>query len=190
MIARQTRQLARLVDDLLDVSRITQGKITLRPQNVDLRAIVRQVAQAWKGASSARHQTLDVVLPPEPMPVHADPARLEQVLSNLVSNAVKYTPDGGTIVLRAQLYAGLATVAVSDNGIGIPPDLLMRVFDLARENHLAYPKALRLMLKAILVSPQFLFITPATHADSTPQQHVDRPAWHGQARQCNFQDPH
>ena len=130
VIARQTRQLARLVDDLLDVSRITQGKITLRPQNVDLRAIVRQVAQAWKGASSARHQTLDVVLPPEPMPVHADPARLEQVLSNLVSNAVKYTPDGGTIVLRAQLYAGLATVAVSDNGIGIPPDLLMRVFDL------------------------------------------------------------
>jgi PAS domain S-box-containing protein len=130
VIARQTRQLARLVDDLLDVSRITQGKITLRPQNVDLRAIVRQVAQAWKGASSARHQTIDVVLPSEPMPVHADPARLEQVLSNLVSNAVKYTPDGGTIVLHAHLYAGVATVAVSDNGIGIPPDLLMRVFDL------------------------------------------------------------
>ena len=130
VIARQTRQLARLVDDLLDVSRITQGKITLRPQNVDLRATVRQVAQAWKGASSARHQTLDVVLPAEPMPVNADSARLEQVLSNLVSNAVKYTPDGGKIVLRGHVRAGVASVAVSDNGIGIPPDLRMRVFDL------------------------------------------------------------
>jgi PAS domain S-box-containing protein len=130
VIARQTRQLARLVDDLLDVSRITQGKITLRPQNVDLRAIVTQVAQAWKGASSARQQTLDVVLPAEPMPVHADPTRLEQVLSNLVSNAVKFTPDNGTILLRGQVNAGIASVTVSDTGIGIPPDLLMRVFDL------------------------------------------------------------
>ena len=130
VIARQARQLARLVDDLLDVSRITQGKITLRPQNVDLRAIVRQVAQAWKGASSARQQTLDVALPAEHMPVHADPARLEQVVSNLMSNAVKYTAEGGTIVLRGQVSAGIASVTVSDTGIGIPPDLLMRVFDL------------------------------------------------------------
>jgi PAS domain S-box-containing protein len=130
VIARQARQLARLVDDLLDVSRITQGKITLRPQNVDLRTIVSQVARAWKGASSTRHQKLEVVLPAEHMTVHADPTRLEQVLSNLVSNAVKYTPDGGTIMMRGHVNAGVASVTVSDTGIGIPPDLLLRVFDL------------------------------------------------------------
>jgi PAS domain S-box-containing protein len=130
VIARQTRQLARLVDDLLDVSRITQGKITLRPQTVDLRTIVRQVAQAWEGATVARRQTLDVVLPKDPMPVLADPARLSQVMSNLVSNAVKYTPDGGTVTLRGHVNADVASVAVSDNGIGIPADLLLRVFDL------------------------------------------------------------
>jgi PAS domain S-box-containing protein len=130
IISRQTRQLARLVDDLLDVSRITQGKITLRPQNVDLRAIARQVADAWKAEAATRHQTIDVALAEEPIPVHADPVRLAQVLSNLMSNAVKYTPDGGTITLQGRLHAGVAWVDVSDNGIGMPPELLMRVFDL------------------------------------------------------------
>jgi signal transduction histidine kinase len=130
VIDRQVRQLVRLVDDLLDVSRITRGTITLQPEWVDLAAVVSSAVETSRPLIDARHQTLTVTLPSERLQVHADPARLAQVLSNLVNNAAKYTPEGGLVTLTAQ-PDGLAIVfKVRDTGVGIPAEMLSSIFDL------------------------------------------------------------
>ena len=130
VIQRQIQHLVRLVDDLLDVSRITRGKIELRLQPLDLRDAVRGAVETTRPVVEAKEHTLRVELPPEPLPVHADPTRLEQVLGNLVRNAAKYTEPGGRIEVEAWRENGEAAVRIRDNGIGIPPELLPRVFDL------------------------------------------------------------
>ena len=129
LIHRQVRHLARLVDDLLDVSRITRGKIELKPETVDLRALVEHVVDALQSVVDAARQQL-VVTTEGPLMVRVDPTRCEQVLTNLVGNASKYTPEGGRITLRGRVLGGLASLTVSDNGIGMSADLLPRVFDL------------------------------------------------------------
>jgi signal transduction histidine kinase len=130
VIQRQIQHLVRLVDDLLDVSRITRGKIELRRQPVDLREAVRSAVEMTRPLVEAKEHELRVVLPPAPLALHADVTRLEQALGNLVRNAAKYTEPGGRIEVEAWRQDGEALVRVQDNGIGIPPELLPRIFDL------------------------------------------------------------
>jgi len=130
VIHRQTRNLARLVDDLLDVSRITRGKIALHEERVDLRELVQRTAQGF--ADPARNSGLEIatVFADGPVLVRGDLLRLEQILANLLSNAVKYTNRGGRIDVRLGAEDGAAVLRVSDTGVGISAEMLPRIFDL------------------------------------------------------------
>jgi signal transduction histidine kinase len=127
---RQVRHLTRLVDDLLDVSRINNGKIQLRKGRVDLGAAIARAVDSARPLIESRRHELSISLPDGPVSLEADAARLEQVLSNLLNNAAKYTEPGGRIELEAGCEADEAFVRVRDTGIGIAPELLPRVFDL------------------------------------------------------------
>ena len=130
MIDRQVSHMVRLIDDLMDVSRITQGKLELRKEQVDLAAIVDKALETSRPLVEAAGHTLNVALPAEPIPLEADPMRLAQVFSNLLNNASKYTAAGGTIWLTATRGDHSVTVTVKDTGIGIPPDQLGSVFEM------------------------------------------------------------
>lgn len=130
IIERQVKQMVRLVDDLLDVSRITKGKLRLDKQRVELRGIINSAAETVRPLLDARKHEFSVSLPTEPIWVKADPARLEQVVVNLLNNAAKYTNSGGLVRLSVSAADGEATIKVRDNGLGMPPDMLPRVFDL------------------------------------------------------------
>ena len=127
---RQIRRLARLIDDLLDVSRIRTGKVELRKSRVDLGEVMGHAAEIVRPLCEERGIALSVALPPEPVWLDADPARLEQVFSNLLTNAIKFTEDTGSISLAAEPTAGEVIVRVRDTGVGISVDLLPRIFDL------------------------------------------------------------
>ena len=131
---RQVRQLTRLVDELLDVARISQGKVVLQTQCLDLVTLVTQCIDSQRDVVAQRHQTLTLSLPDEPLNLNGDATRLAQVINNLLSNASKYTPEGGAIsvsVEHAQGTSGeFALLQVNDNGIGIDADLLPHVFEL------------------------------------------------------------
>jgi signal transduction histidine kinase len=129
-IERQVGHLARLVDDLLDVSRVSRGKLTLLKQEIDLADVVRRAAEASRPLLEARGHELTVELPQEPAWVQGDSTRLEQVVCNLLNNAAKYVPDGGHVRLSVRREGAEVVVRVSDDGIGISADLLPRVFDL------------------------------------------------------------
>jgi CheY-like chemotaxis protein/two-component sensor histidine kinase len=127
---RQVALQTRLVDDLIDVSRIIRGQFELRREIVDLRAVVNAAAETLRAAGAARAQLLDVLVPPDPLPVDADPARLRQAIQNLLGNAVKFTAAGGSIRIVATREQDSAVVRVTDTGRGIEQALLSRVFDL------------------------------------------------------------
>ena len=130
MMDRQVDHMVRLVDDLMEVSRITRGKIELRKDAIDLADVIAAAVEASRPLiESARHE-LTLALPPEPLVVEADAMRLAQVFSNLLNNAVRYTDAGGRIAVAAAREGELAVVTVSDSGIGIPPEALARVFDM------------------------------------------------------------
>lgn len=129
VIERQVENLVRLVDDLLDVSRITRGKINLQKERVHLEDVVTRAVESSRPLIDAHGHHLDVVLPKEPLWIHADPVRIAQVLWNLLNNAAKYTPDGGRITLQAERSGSDAVISVRDNGMGIAPEMLPRVFD-------------------------------------------------------------
>ena len=129
MVERQVKHLARLVDDLLDVSRINQGSIRLRKEAVDLGMIVQRAVEATRTLIDSRGHDLTLDLPTDPVRLEADPTRLEQVIANLLNNAAKYTMPGGHIHVRAAQEGSEAVVLVKDNGIGVPPDVLDRVFE-------------------------------------------------------------
>ena len=129
-LERQLKHLVRLVDDLLDVSRITRGRLELRRQRVELGSIVEQALEACRSHVDSRGHELTVSSPDLPIPLDADAVRLVQVFSNLVTNAAKYTAPGGKLALRVALDNGDAVVTISDSGIGIAPDMLDRVFDM------------------------------------------------------------
>jgi CheY-like chemotaxis protein/two-component sensor histidine kinase len=130
IVVRQLRHLARLVDDLLDISRISSGKIQLRKEAVDLAAVIAGAVQIAQPVINAKGHMLSVSLPGKPIVLEADQARLEQVISNLLNNAAKYTEAGGHIEVSAVKEGSNVVVRVSDNGIGITPDLLPHVFEL------------------------------------------------------------
>ena len=130
MIDRQTTQLVRLVDDLLDVSRITSGKMALQKAAVELSAVVASAVETCRPAIEAARHALVINLPRESLLVHADFVRLAQVISNLLGNAARYTSVGGHIELKVWREGREALIAVSDNGIGIAPELLPRIFEM------------------------------------------------------------
>jgi len=130
VVERQVRHLARLLDDLLDVSRLTRGKIVLRKQTVTLQMIVAEALTAARGFIDARRHVEPVLLPDEPLRFEADPMRITQAVGNLLDNAAKYTPRGGEISVTGYREGGDVVLRVRDTGIGIAPEMLARVFDL------------------------------------------------------------
>ncbi|PWT84866.1 MAG: hypothetical protein C5B57_04050 [Blastocatellia bacterium] len=130
VMERQIKHMVRLLDDLLDVSRITSGRIRLNMQVIDMRQIVGEGIESARSVIDRRRHRLETVLPPEPLFVRGDATRLVQVLVNLLNNAAKYTPEGGTISLAATADGAQALLRVADTGAGISPRLLPRVFDL------------------------------------------------------------
>jgi PAS domain S-box-containing protein len=130
MAERQVRHLARLVDDLLDASRITQGKISLRKERLLLSDVVARAVEMMREVLDARGHHLTVSLPARPVRLEADAARLAQVLANLLANAAKFTPSAGSICLTAEPLDGEVVIRVRDTGIGLAPELLPNVFDL------------------------------------------------------------
>jgi signal transduction histidine kinase len=127
-IERNARAQARLIEDLLDVSRIVSGKLALRLRPLDLRALLSNLLDAVRGSVEGRRIVLEARLPPEPFPVTGDPTRLQQVFDNLLSNAIKFSHDGGRITVELRKIGGRAEVTIQDTGIGIPPEALPRLF--------------------------------------------------------------
>jgi signal transduction histidine kinase len=130
VIDRQVGHLNLLIEDLLDVSRVARGKIRLDRHHVDAASIIPGAIEKARPLITSRKHTLELDISPEPMPLFVDPARIEQVLSNLLTNAAKYTPDGGRIWVMAKPAGDSAILVVRDNGIGIAPEMLSRVFDM------------------------------------------------------------
>jgi PAS domain S-box-containing protein len=128
VFGRQMEQMSHLVDDLMDVSRITQGRVQLRRQPVDLAVIMRGVAESCAALVSAGSHRLSMQLPSSPVTLDADPTRLTQILTNLINNAAKYTPDGGSIWFDARVEVGTVRITVRDSGIGIARENLANVF--------------------------------------------------------------
>ncbi len=141
IMERQVRHMTRLIDDLLDVSRLTRGKIELRKELLELSAVVGRAVESTRPHLEARGHRLDVALPDEPVRLEADPTRLEQVLANLLHNAAKYTDPGGQIWLTAERDGDEVAIHVRDTGIGIGPELLPRVFDLFMQGNASLDRA-------------------------------------------------
>ncbi|HYG63443.1 MAG TPA: ATP-binding protein [Thermoanaerobaculia bacterium] len=130
VIERQVQQLTRLVDDLLDVSRITRGKIDLRRERVELSAVIERAMETSRPLIEAAGHRLTVIFPERRLLLDADPTRVSQVLSNLLNNAAKYTSDGGHIELIAGQEGEEAVIRVRDDGIGIPKEMLGLIFEM------------------------------------------------------------
>ena len=122
--------MVRLVDDLLDITRITKGKLRLTKEQVELRVVVNHAAETVRPFMDARKHDFSVSLPTEPIWVEADPARMEQVVVNLLNNAAKYTDTGGLIRMTVSQEGDEAVIRVRDNGVGIAPELLPHIFEL------------------------------------------------------------
>jgi PAS domain S-box-containing protein len=129
VIGRQTTHMKRLVDDLLDVSRITSGKIRIERHPLDLNVVVAQAVDAMRGSAAERGHTIELHLPEQPLMLLGDATRLNQVVVNLLVNALKFTPPNGRIEVKAQERGATACVQVIDNGIGMPESLLGRAFE-------------------------------------------------------------
>lgn len=135
VIRRQSAQMARLLDDLLDVARVTQGKIQLAKESLDLTRLAADVLEIIEPLAAARRQKLEVDIPPGPLWIRGDRLRLQQVQVNLLTNAVKYTPPSGAIKFSIAQEENEAVIRVHDNGVGIPHDMLAHVFDLFVQCH-------------------------------------------------------
>lgn len=127
---RQSQQMVRLIDDLLDVSRISRGKLELRPRTASLQEIVRRAVESVQPLFDEKRHRFELEQPSEPVFLHADPERLSQVLSNLLDNAAKYTPAGGAISLAARREGRDIVFVATDTGLGIPADMVESVFQM------------------------------------------------------------
>jgi PAS domain S-box-containing protein len=199
VIERQVNHLVRLVDDLLDVSRVLCGKIEIRKEPVELAAVVKHALETARPAIVEQRHELTVSIPPEPIWLEADPIRLAQVIFNLLQNAAKYTEPRGNIWLTAERAGDEAVIRVRDNGTGIAPEMLPRVFDLfmQADNTLARSQGglgLGLPLVRSLVEmhdgsvvarsaglgqgSEFIVRLPTLSQERWPQPHkVERPLW-------------
>jgi len=130
MIERQSRHLTRLVDDLMEISRLTLGRIELELATVSLASVIEQAIEAAAAIIESQGHVLQIERPAAPLILHADGVRLAQVLTNLLTNAAKYTPRGGRITVAARAEGADVVLSVRDTGVGIPPSMLERVFDM------------------------------------------------------------
>ena len=141
VVERQVSHLTRLVDDLLDVSRIAVGKITLQRKPLETSQVVTSAVEASRPLIDSRAHKLTVVMPPEPLLIEGDLTRLSQTLTNLLNNAAKYTPPGGEIRLTVEKDGGMVAIRVRDTGVGIPADLLPKVFELFTQGERSLDRA-------------------------------------------------
>ena len=148
IMKRQIQNMSRLIEDLLDVSRITRGEVRLRKERIELGMALRQAEEQTRPLRAANRQTLSLSLPPEPVYLSADPTRLDQIFGNLLNNAAKFTPHGGHCWVTAELAGdgapgapGEVVVRVRDDGSGIAPEMLPRVFDLFVQADRSYDRA-------------------------------------------------
>jgi signal transduction histidine kinase len=141
MVERQTLHMKRLVDDLLEVSRITRGQIDLRREPMELNATIEQVIDVVRPGFEAKGVTLSTALPATPVHIVADPVRLQQILENLLSNAGKFTPRGGTVRIEAAMLGDMAEVRVIDDGAGIAEEKLDRIFELFQQADPSFDRA-------------------------------------------------
>lgn len=130
MMNRQLNQLVHLIDDLMEIARVNSGKIELRNQRIDFSSVVNMAVESVSPQLESAGHTLDVQICDNTIWLDADPARLSQIISNLLTNAIKYTPSGGQIILKADMHDGIADISVTDNGIGIAQDSLTKVFEM------------------------------------------------------------
>jgi two-component system, chemotaxis family, CheB/CheR fusion protein len=128
-IQRAVANQARLIDDLLDISRIVSGKLMLDLEAVDLPAVLRTAVDVARGPAEAKGIEIELAVPESLPPIHGDPTRLQQVIANLLHNAVKFTPGGGTVTVGLEAKGGSARLTVSDTGPGLPADILPHIFD-------------------------------------------------------------
>jgi len=135
VIERQVNQLVRLVDDLLDASRITSGKLSLRKERIDLAGVVSAAVDAQRPSAEARQQQLTVAVPHDPVWIHGDGMRLTQVFQNIINNAIKFTPPRGHVAVSLAVHDGGARVTIIDDGAGMEPVELSRVFDIFYQAH-------------------------------------------------------
>jgi two-component system, sensor histidine kinase len=141
MIERQVRRMTRLVDDLLDVSRITHGCLHLKRERIDLRDVLNNAIQTLESDIKQRNHRLTTALPDAPVWLQADPGRLEQVFVNLLTNASKYTDMGGELTVTVHIRDGEAVVRVRDTGIGIAQEMLPQLFGFFRQADEAAPRS-------------------------------------------------
>lgn len=141
MMSRQVEHMVRLVDDLVEVSRLSRGTVHLQRERLDLRDVLRNATELSQPLIDARGQHLEVDLPDRPLPIEADPVRIAQVFGNLLNNAAKYSGAGDRIELSARLEEGHALVRVRDTGMGIEPEVLPRVFELFTQGRRSLPQA-------------------------------------------------
>jgi signal transduction histidine kinase/ActR/RegA family two-component response regulator len=141
IMERQVNHMVRLVDDLLEISRITRGKIELRKERVELAAVIGSAVETSKPLMDAAGQELIIEIPPEPLTLDGDPVRLAQVFANLLNNASKYSDSGAKIWLTARREGKTAVVSVRDAGIGIAGDMLPRVFEMFTQGQDSLPRA-------------------------------------------------
>jgi signal transduction histidine kinase len=130
LIERQSRHLTRIVNDLLDLSRVMSGKIVIKPQILDLRSVARQSLETIEASAQVHGVSIELKLPNEPVPVDVDPVRADQIVTNVLTNAIKYTPEGGHVVLTLECEDDRARIRVKDDGVGIAPDRIGTIFEL------------------------------------------------------------
>jgi two-component system CheB/CheR fusion protein len=141
VVERQARHMARLLDDLLDVSRITYGRIMLRTETVDVRETTQSAIEALEPLLAEHDTRLEVDIAAEPLPVFGDPARLQQIQANLLSNASKYSLRGGHVKIEVRRQGNEVMIRVADQGRGISPDMLPKIFDLFVQSHQTIDRA-------------------------------------------------
>jgi signal transduction histidine kinase len=141
LIERQLRRMTRLIEDLLDVSRITHGHLRLDRDRIDLCVVMQDVIETLESEIRGRNQQLTTELPEGPVWLQGDAGRLEQVFVNLLANASKYTDDGGELAVRVHAHDSQVVVRVRDSGIGIKPEVLPRIFDLFKQADEAAPRS-------------------------------------------------
>ena len=130
LMERQLKQMTRLIDDLLEISRITSGKMLLRPQRISVNALIEEAAEAAAPQVTAARHTMTLHLSPQPIWLEVDPTRIVQVIGNLLNNAVKYSTNGSDIALFAHAEGDQVVIRVTDTGLGIPANMLTQVFDM------------------------------------------------------------
>jgi PAS domain S-box-containing protein len=135
ILSRQLAVLTRLADDLMDVSRLETGKVELSLKRVDLRGLLRDAVQSVSRAAAAGKLSVETILPESPLFVHVDESRFQQVVLNLLGNAIKYTPEGGSVWVKATADGDEVMVKIEDTGIGIAPEMLPRIFELFTQAH-------------------------------------------------------